>query len=71
MFESTKKTLLKLTFAAIFIGGLTTFAAAQTDHINLEEGLPTQLEDAYPTAATAAPTPFNINKTPTYFASSR
>jgi hypothetical protein len=25
-------------------------AVAQTDHINLEEGLPTRLEDAYPTA---------------------
>lgn len=35
---------------AAFIGSLITFAAAQTDHINLEEGLPTSLEDAYPTA---------------------
>lgn len=25
-------------------------AAAQTDHLNLEEGIPTQVEDAYPTA---------------------
>ncbi len=50
MFETLKNTLLKITFAAIFIGGLTTCAAAQTDHVNLEEGLPTSLEDAYPTA---------------------
>ena len=50
MFKLLKNTLLKLIYAAIFIGGLTTFAAAQTDHINLEEGLPTSLEDAYPTA---------------------
>lgn len=35
---------------AALTGSLFTFAAAQTDHVNLEEGLPTSLEDAYPTA---------------------
>lgn len=51
MFESLKDVFLKLICAAVFIGGLNVFtASAQTDHINLEEGLPTELEDAYPTA---------------------
>jgi hypothetical protein len=55
MTKSRKRRLLQtnfliITFAAAFIGIFSTFAAAQTDHVNLEEGLPTSLEDAYPTA---------------------
>lgn len=44
--EFARKTVL---MAGILVS-LNSFAQSQTDHINLEEGLPTQLEDAYPTA---------------------
>lgn len=50
MIKLLTRKLKVLTFAAVLIGGLTAVAPAQTDHVNLEEGLPTQLEDAYPTA---------------------
>lgn len=41
--------LLKISLVALFIGSLNFFASAQTDHVNLEEGLPTSLKSAYPT----------------------
>lgn len=50
MIKILTRKLKVLTFAAFLIGGLNAVAPAQTDHVNLEEGLPTQLEDAYPTA---------------------
>jgi hypothetical protein len=51
MIKTLMRKFLMLICAAVFIGGLTVFtASAQTDHVNLEEGLPTELEDAYPTA---------------------
>lgn len=50
MFKLLKGKFLKITFVAALIFGANLFAAAQTDHVNLEEGLPTSLEDAYPTA---------------------
>ena len=41
----------RLTLAAMLAGvALPAAAQAQTDHFNLEEGLPTRVEDAYPTA---------------------
>jgi len=43
--------VLRLVWAAAAVSpAATPPAAAQTDHYNLEEGLPTQIEDAYPTA---------------------
>lgn len=39
-----------LIYAVIFIGALNSVASARTDHVNFEAGLPTSLENAYPTA---------------------
>lgn len=49
-----RKTVLKINLLAVWclLSVLLSaqFVQAQTDHVNLEEGLPTSLEDAYPTA---------------------